>query len=337
MSAEDFLKGRRNFLIALGGIGSASLGLAGAAQRETPMERFDRATGKSMCVSPSSLSALRLDPGALPNDLTLVGTRLMKLGFLDEATRLYRQRTGKKVRVIGGGCDDGLISARSGKAHFGELCCPVEGSPAAGMYWLPVAHDMKVILTSPDNPVQSISMDNLRRVASGEIQNWRYLGGVDRPIAFIVHNHCPTYLEPVRSVLLNGRESWSGSAMLSNTDSDHLRQLARFSHSLGIDSWVLAMPYVKRGQLKVLSIDGIPPVVGNEAHARYPLRGPLNLIFALWLEEQMRPYLDFLYGEEVRQIIAKRAVPILHKEALALGNAPEYRDRSSGTPLKRLG
>ncbi len=325
MSEEGCSKGRRNFLIALGGIGGASLGLAGAAPRETPMDRFYRASGKNMCVSPSSLSTLRLDPGALPNDLTLVGTRLMKLGFLDEATQLYGQRTGKKVRVIGGGCDDGLISARSGKAHFGELCCPVEGSPAAGMHWLPVAHDVKVVLTSPDNPVRNISMDNLRRVASGEIQNWRYLGGADRPVVFIAHNHCPTYLEPVRSALLNGRESWAKSAMHSNTDSDHLRQLARFSHSLGVDSWVLAMPYVKRGQLKVLSIDGIPPVIGNKTQADYPLRGPLNLIFALWVEEHMRPYLDFLYSEEVQQIIAKRAVPILRKEALTQGSAPEYR------------
>lgn len=325
MSVEGYSKGRRNFLITLGGIGGVSLSFASVAQRGTPMERFYRAAGKSMCVSPSSLSALRLDPGALPDDLTLVGTRLMKLGFLDEASRLYERRTGKKVRVIGGGCNDGLISTRSGKAHFGELCCPVKGSPAAGMHWLPVAHDMKVVLTSPDNPVRNISMDNLRRVVSGEIQNWRYLGGADRPVAFIVHNHCPTYLEPVRSMLLDGREFWSKSAMHSNTDSDHLRQLARFSHSLGIDSWVLAMPYVRRGQLKVLSIDGIPPVMRNKAHANYPLRGPLNLIFALWVEEHMRSYLDFLYSEEVQQIISKRAVPILRKEALALGNAPEYR------------
>lgn len=334
---RDFERGRRRFLSALGGLGLSglTLGLGAATRRETALDRLGGVIDRNMCISPSSIAALRIDPAALPKDLTLVGTRLLNLGFMDEVAQLYRSRTGNHVRVIGDGCDGGLVAARSGKAHFGELCCPIPDSPAAGMRWLPVAHDMKVVLASPDNPVDDISLANLRKVATGELRNWRELGGSDRPIAFIVHNHCPPYLEPVRTILLNGGNSWSKHAMRSNTDTDHLRHLARFRPSLGVNSWVLAAPYVKRGELKVLSVDGVMPTVRSVSRGDYPLSGPLNLIFALWVDDLMRPFLDFIYSEEAQRIIARSAVPVSGAQAAKLGEAPEYVGGSKGVVLKR--
>ncbi len=333
---QDFARGRRKFLTALGGLGMSglTLSLSAATRRETALDRIEGAIDRNMCISPSSIPALRIDPAALPKDLTFVGTRLLKLGFLDEVAQLYSKRTGNRVRVIGDGCDGGLVATRSGKAHFGELCCPVPDSPAAGMRWLPVAQDMKVVLTSPDNLVDDISLANLRKVATGEIRNWRELGGADRPIAFIVHNHCPPYLEPVRTVLLNGGKTWSKYAMRSNTDTDHLRHLARFRPSLGVDSWVLAAPYVKRGQLKVLSVDGVMPSVHSVSRGDYPLSGPLNLIFALWMDDLMRPFLDFIYSEEGQRIIARNTVPVSGAQAAKLGAAPEYVGGSKSGVLK---
>ncbi len=331
---RDFARGRRRFLTALGGLGMSGLALSlgAATRRETALDRFEGVVDRNLCISPSSMPALRIDPAALPKDLTFVGTRLLKLGFLDEIAQLYGKRTGNRVRVIGDGCDGGLLATRSGKAHFGELCCPVPDSPATGMRWLPVAQDMKVVLTSPDNPVHDISLANLRKAATGEVRNWRELGGADRPIAFIVHNHCPPYLEPVRTVLLDGGKTWSKHAMRSNTDTDHLRHLARFRPSLGVDSWVLAAPYVKRGQLKVLSVDGVMPSVHSVSRGDYPLSGPLNLIFALWMDDLMRPFLDFIYSEEGQRIIARNAVPVSGMQAAKLGDAPEYiRGSKSGT------
>lgn len=336
MEIRNFARGRRRFLAAVGGFGMASLtlSLGAATRRETALDKLNDVVGKNMCISPSSIPTLRIDPSALPKDLTFVGSRLLKLGFLDEVAQLYGKRTGNRVRVIGDGCDGGLIAARSGKAHFGELCCPVQESPAAGMCWLPVAQDMKVVLASPANPVQDISLVNLRKVATGEIRNWRELGGADRPIAFIVHNHCPPYLEPVRTALLNSGKNWSQYAMRSNTDTDHLRQLARFGPSLGVDSWVLAAPYVKRGQLKVLSIDGVMPSVRSVSRGDYPLSGPLNLIFALWMDDLMRPFLDFIYSEEGQEIIAKNAVPVSGMQAAELGYAPEYVQTTKNSVIK---
>lgn len=318
--------GRRRFIGAMAGLGlgATALGIEAAARRGSVSDRFEAAVGRNLCVSPLPASAQHVVSSSLPRDLTLVGTRLMKLGFLDELARTYELRTGRRVRIVGDGCDGGLLATRAGKAHFGELCCPIERSPAAGMWWLPVAQDIKAILTSPANPVDNISLADLRRAATGKIRSWRELGGRDEPIAFIVHNHCPRYLEPVRDTLLVGGTEWSKYAMRSNTDSDHLRQLARFRTSLGVDSWVLAEPYVKRGDLKVLSVDGVMHNTDRALCADYPLMGPLNLIFTVWVDDLMRPFLNFLYSDEGQAIIARTTVPVRAADATRVGDAPDY-------------
>lgn len=317
--------GRRSFLAALLGVGATGFAAGiSAADRSSGLGQFAKLAGKDICLSPSSLITSDLDPSKLPQDLTLVGSRLLKLGFLDEIVRVYEGQSGNPVKIIGGGCDDGLIAARLGKAHIGELCCPVKGSPAEGMCWMPVAQDIKLVLTTPDNPINNVRLTDLRRIMMGDIRNWREVGGEDRPIALIVHNHCPSYLEPVRTTLIDKGRTWSRHAMRSNTDSDHLRHLARFRYSIGVDSGVLAMPYIRNGQLKALHVDGVEPSLKNLGAGTYPLGGPLNLIYAIWVEEKMRPFLDFLYSPEATRIIARNAVPVGSMRANKIGHAPDY-------------
>lgn len=317
--------GRRGFLTTLFGFGAASFAAGiSAADKSSNPDRFAELVGKDICFSPSSLIAPSLDPSILPRELTLVGSRLLKLGFLDEIVRVYKEQSGNRVKIIGGGCNDGLIAARLGKAHIGELCCPVQGSPAEGMCWLPVAQDIKLVLTTPDNPINNVRLSDLRQIMTGGIRNWREVGGEDRPIALIVHNHCPSYLEPVRTTLIEKGKTWSKHAMRSNTDSDHLRHLARFRYSLGVDSGVLATPYIRRGQLKALRVDGVEPSLKNLESGAYPLGGPLNLIYALWIEEKMRPFFDFLYSPEARRIIARSTVPVSGMQVNKSGYSPDY-------------
>ena len=320
----EFSRTRRQVLATLCGLATTGL-----AARVTAMIGSDSSddikalVGRDICQTPRPLGTGELNSAVLPEELTCVGTRLLKQGFLDEVADLYKQHTGHPVHVIGGGCNDGLIATHMGKAHIGALCCPSPGSPAAGMRWIPVAEDLKVVLTTPDNPVDNISLNHLQQVAAGHIRNWAKLGGDTRAIALVVHNHCPSYLEPVRMKLLPPGETWSKYALHSNTDADHLRQIGRFQGSLGINSWILAEPYVQRGHLKVLSVDNVHPHEYARGEA-YPLTGPLNLIFAAWLDDLMRPFLDFIYSEDARRIISKRTIPIPHARALELGHLPEY-------------
>ena len=218
--------------------------------------------------------------------------------------------TGRRVRVLGGGCDDGIAAVRGMKAHVGGLCCPVRGSGAQGLDHLLVGYDIKAVLAHPSVPIRDIRWDDLRHLMAGRINNWSQLGGPDRPIPLVVHDHCPDYVEPARDLLLKNRSEWSRQALFAKTDQKHLDLLMRFDLAIGVNSWILAEPLVAAGRLKRLTLDGVHPGIDSVRSRRYRLVGPMNMIFREWHAELMAPFFDFLYGDAGQKIIARRVVPV---------------------------
>lgn len=258
-------------------------------------------------------NAPRLQPVAaarLPADLSFAGTRLFKEAFLDEMAQLYPRRAGRPLVVEGGGCDDGIAAVRSRRSHVGGLCCPVRGSAADGWEHLCVGWDAKAVIAHPSLPVRGLRLAEVRAMASGRIDNWRQIGGPDLPVVVVLNDHCPDYSEPLRAQLLGARpEAWSGRALMTKTDQKQLDTMLRFELSVGINSWILAEPLVKAGRLKVLEIEGHVPYVSSGIDPRYPLLGPMNMVFREWVPELMDPFFGFLFSDAGRRVVARRMLP----------------------------
>lgn len=239
------------------------------------------------------------------------GTHILTHGALREVARQF---TGVvPFLVSGGGCDDGIAAVRRGDAELGGMCCPVEGSRGMGLKSALIAHDIKVAVVHPSNTIRDIGFGALKDVSAGHAARWSQLGGADRSIALVVREHCPEYREPAKSVLL-GKEPWHQKALFVKTDKEIVDSVARFPGALGIVSWVFAKPLVESGQLRVLSLDGVTPTADAVVAGRYPLHGPLSVVFSDWRPE-MGPLFDFIYGPQGRSIIAENLVPVGRNDA----------------------
>jgi phosphate transport system substrate-binding protein len=306
---------RRSFLGAAA-LAALAAGFAGAAERRRPpVPDFICGEAPRGGIRPVAMDA----PAG---GLVIAGTRLFKEGFFNELLDIYNRVPGRDARMLGGGCDDGVTGVRLGTAHLGCLCCPVAGSPAEGMNSLRVAWDMKVVVAHPAVRADGISTRQLRDVVTGRTRNWKALGGPDRPIALVVSDHCPDYVEPVRRDLMANRQDWSAQALVVKTDQKQLETTARFENAIGVNSWIIAEPFVRKGQLKVLDVDGVAPTLANVAAGRYRLAGPMNVIYREWSPESMAPFFDLLYGEVGREILSRHVVPV---EAGKAGYPPRRR------------
>ncbi|MBI4740419.1 MAG: substrate-binding domain-containing protein [Betaproteobacteria bacterium] len=270
--------------------------------------------GDDICRSPRALPIFVASTGA--RDLSYQGTHILAYGVLKDLAPAFAATGRGRLAVAGGGCDDGVAGVKRRLADFGGLCCPVKGSPAARLPHLLVAHDMKAVVAHGDNPVTGLSFAQLKAVARGKILDWRDLGGAARPIAQVVRRHCPDYVEPVRAALLDNRPDWSGKALFVDTDEQIVDLVSRFPAGLGVVSWVFARPLVEAGKLRLLALDGLKP---DRDRTRYPLSGPLSLIFRTWQAERMTPFFDFLYGATGRAIVARDLIPVSREDAAYRG------------------
>lgn len=303
---------RRRFVRILGAGAAATAGLGMVAL-------FGRAQAlvidpiRDICRPRFGIRPVSIPPVDAP--LSFAGTRLVKDGFMEELASAYAAATDRRLRVVGGGCDDGLDAIAAGRAHLAGICCEHLPKNLVGdLDMITVADDLKVVLTHPRNPIDNISFADLCAVFRGKALNWRDLGGPDNTIAAVVFDHCPDYLEPVRARLFDGKPQWPTAALIAKTDDSLLQSVARFEWSIGINSWVLAKPLVASGALKVLSLDGVPPERDGVPSPDYGLKGGLALAFSRWNEPLMRPFFDFAFGAEGCAIVGKRTLPRTARE-----------------------
>lgn len=296
---------RRAFVRALAGaVALAPLGMSAGGSASQPVSR-DQICGVRSAFRPIA-AAVR------PRGLSYQGTHILAYGALRDLASSFASSGRGSMEVAGGGCDDGIAGVRRGTADLGGLCCPVSGSAAEGLPWLLVARDLKAVVAHTSNPISDIGMEELKALARGRIRNWRELGWDDRPIAQVVRRHCPEYAEPVRRLLLENLGDWSAQSLFVDTDEQIVDLVSRFPSSIGVVSWVFARPMAERGRLRVLAVDGRRP--DAQPH-RYPITGPLSLVFRAWDPDTMAGFFDFLYSPEGRAIISRRLLAVSAAEA----------------------
>ncbi len=299
---------RRQFL--LGGLAL----MAPVHAREPALRAIDALMTESVCrTRPAAGVAASLAPRA-PGLLRYQGTHILTYGAFRDMALAYRGPQLERLSVAGGGCDDGISTVRRGSAELGGMCCPVPGSRGEGLHWLKVADDIKVALVHASNPVEEVTLDALRAVAHGRITRWKQLGGGDHAIALVARKHCPDYFEPVRELLLQGRDAWAPRGLYVERDEQITDIVSRYASAIGLVSWVFAKPLVEAGRLKVLRVSGVTPTAAHVKSGRYALHGPLSVVYREWLPE-MRPFFDFLYGPGGQAIIARALVPVSADQA----------------------
>lgn len=286
---------------------SASL-LSGTSALRSATAWADTPVPSELAICGTATSGLRRVRAAEAGTLAYEGTHILAYGAMRELSAQFAAMTGQTLAVQGGGCDDAIAALRKGVADFGGLCCPVNSTSIKDLPSLVVAHDFKAVVVHPSNPVSNISKADLIRVASGGISHWRELGGTHQTIALVVRRHCPDYIEPVRSALLNNLPLWSSRGLFVQTDEKIAETTARFEGALGIVSWVYAKPLVERGQIKLLCLNHIPLV--RSSGLSYPLTGPLSLAFNRWDDKRMRPFMDFLYSSRGQAVMARALIPV---------------------------
>ena len=116
------------------------------------------------------------------------GCGITKKAFMAELAKAYEKKTGIKVNLTGGGATKGIRNAAKGQIDIGGACRAVmEGhEDERSAYQVPVAWDALVVIVHKENPVNSITSEQLKAIYLGKITNWKELGGPDAKIELYV-------------------------------------------------------------------------------------------------------------------------------------------------------
>jgi phosphate transport system substrate-binding protein len=141
-----------------------------------------------------------------------------------------------------------------------------------------------VLVVDPHNPVNELSVEQVRKIFLGEYKNWKDVGGIDEPIVTMSRDDSVSGTEKFfKESVLNGQPM--GQQTVRSFDHDIVRAVWKRKGSIADARYAEAMRGRIKGLVKVVSIKedkeslAIMPSVDTLRSHTYPMSAPMYLYF----------------------------------------------------------
>ncbi len=244
-------------------------------------------------------------------ELSWTGCGITKNAFMNEIAEAYEKKTGVKIRISGGGAAKGIRSVSAGTSDLGGTCRHRLVDKAGKKHpqekdaiLIQVAWDALVAIAHPDNPVDNITLQHLKKVYAGEIISWTNLGGQDKRIALITRSGKYSGVGHLfRLLVFNDPDyEFKARSFFVKSTGPLEAKVEKTVNALGIDG----ISSAKKRKVKRLSINGIQPTKENIASGAYPLFRPLYITVNQNASEKARKIVDFILSPEGQDIISRQ-------------------------------
>jgi len=205
-------------------------------------------------------------------------------------------RSKANVTVQGGGSAVGINAALTGTAQIG-MADLIELPPEAKeLTATVVARDGIAVVVNPANKASGLTMEQIRGVFSGEIENWSEVGGDDAPIT-VVSRESGSGTRSSFEKIVKGL-SMAKNAVIQDSNGTIRETVANDARAVG---------YLSSGmiseKIKALTVGGVAPTVENVVSGAYPLVRPIYFLTKGALSPAAQDYVDYVLGPEGQKTI----------------------------------
>ena len=263
-------------------------------------------------------------------DIQWAGCGITKKAFMAEMAKAYTKKTGVTIKLSGGGATKGIRKAAAGQIDIGGACrVSLETHKLErDAHQTPVAWDALVAITSKDNPVNNISLENLKKIYLGQITNWKQLGGRDAPIELYVRRGKMSGVgRTLRELVFNNFDQEFKATYVVKSSGPVEKGIIKNINGIGVSGISSAKRRKVAGKgLKLLKINGKAPTYDNIKSGQYVLYRPLYLVTKRGQKDpKIRDFIRFAVSREGQEIIRKQGtVPYTEAMALVMKQLDQY-------------
>jgi phosphate transport system substrate-binding protein len=141
-----------------------------------------------------------------------------------------------------------------------------------------------VLVTDPHNPVNELSLEQIRKIFLGEYKNWNEVGGLDEPIVTMSRDESVSGTEKFfREFVLDGQPM--GQQTVRLFDPDIARAVRKLKGSMADARYTEAVRGKIRGLVKIIAVKqdeestAIMPSVDSLRTQSYPMSAPMYLYY----------------------------------------------------------
>lgn len=242
-------------------------------------------------------------------ELSWVGCGITRNAFMSDLAAAYEEETGVSISIAGGGATKGIRAITGKQADIGGACRFTldKSREEAGVSMIPVAWDALVVVVHKSNPIDSISLQQLRNLYQGKITNWSQLGGKRQPLELLIRKGkisgvgytLRKHLFEDQDVDFKSKHVFPSSGPLEKTVEKNPRAIA-----------VTGIASAHKRDFKILKLEGRDPNFENIRTGDYLLYRPLYLVHSKNAPNSLASdqFIRFALGPKGREIIRENQV-----------------------------
>lgn len=273
---------------------AAAMMLTGCGSSSSDASKTDSASSKDSTSADSSSSSLS---GTVATD----GSTSMEkvIGYLSEA--FMQENPNVKVTYNPTGSGSGIEAVGKGSCDIGLASRDLtDDEKSSGLTQTTIAVDGIAMIVNPDNGVDDLTIDQIAQIYTGQITNWKDVGGSDGDIVVI------------------GREAASGTRDGFETITD-TKDKCKYAQELTSTGDVIqtvagnpnAIGYASLADLndsvKSIKVGGVAPTEDTVKDGSYKIQRNFNLITkdGTKLSDAAQAFFDYCTGSDAGQYISK--------------------------------
>ena len=241
--------------------------------------------------------------------VTAKGSDTMVILVQRWAEAYMKKNPQKRVQVTGGGSGVGIAALINGTTDVANASRAMKDDEKAKVRErynvlpteIAVAKDGVALYVNDANPVQQLTPEQLRGIYTGDVKNWKEVGGPDAPIVlYSRENSSGTYVFFKEHVLKN--DDYAPNAQTLPGTAAVVNAVAKERNGIGYGGAAYAKG-VK--EVRVVGADGkaYRPTAEDVASGKYPLSRPLFMYTRAKPSGEVKDFIDFCLSPDGQAIV----------------------------------
>jgi len=221
------------------------------------------------------------------------------IGALSESYMAVNKNVTVNYNPTGSGA--GITAVQEGTCDIGLSSRALKDEEkAAGLKETVLAYDGIAIIVHPDNPVSDLSIEQIAQLYTGEITNWKDVGGNDAQVVLIGREAASGTRDGFESIT-GTKDKCQYRQELTSTG-DVITAVSQNPDAIGYASLASI-----KDSVKALNVDGVTPSEASVKDGSYKVQRPFVLVTVEGkaLSEAAQSFFDYVTSADAADIIAK--------------------------------
>lgn len=220
------------------------------------------------------------------------------------AQEFMTKHPGVRINVQGGGSGAGITAAKTGAAQIGSSSRDLKPEEEANLKVFEIAKDGIAIVVHPSNKVSKLTTEQIRKIFSGEITNWKQVGGKNAKIMLVIRE-AGSGTRGAFEELVMGKTPVLPSAIVQGSTGAVMASVAQAKNAIGY----MSMGAVDK-TVKAVKVDGVAANEQNVVKKRYKIARPFLYLTKGEPTGLAKAFIEYVLGKEGQKLVARDYIPM---------------------------